>query len=161
MKVINKIFIAYISALVLLVISAQVKAESGEAHHHGHSAQGSADMILNDGKKWQTDAALRQGMQRINDAVMNAADAYHHDALTQVDANKLSKTINEQVNYLIKNCKLEPKADATLHVLIGDFLGAAEKIKAEPLSSEGMPGAVKTLMAYPKYFDHPNWIVFK
>lgn len=157
MKVINNIFIAYISSIALLIMSASVKAESGESHQHGHSEHAVAGLILNDGKKWQTDAALRQGMSEINNAVMKAADAYHHDALTQADANKLALKINEQVNYLIKNCKLEPKADATLHVLIGDLLGAAEKIKAEPLSSKGMPRAVKAIMAYPEYFDHTGW----
>jgi len=160
MKLIIKPVLTCVCSLMLLAVTTSINAEPSHESHHGHSENSAAGMVLNDGKKWKTDQALRQGMQKINDAVMSAVDAYHHDALTQKDADRVSVQITTQVNYLIKNCKLVPEADATLHVLIGDLLSAAENIKADPSSSEGMPGAVQSLIAYPKYFEHDGWKVF-
>lgn len=160
MKILNKRVLLCISSLMLVAATTSMKAETGHEHHHGHSENAAAGMVLNKGEKWKTDAPLRLGMQIINDAVMSSVNAYHHDTLTQEEANKVSQQINTQISYLIKNCKLVPEADVTLHVLIGDFLSAAEKIKSDPLSSEGMPEAVQTLIAYPKYFEHDGWEKF-
>lgn len=156
MNLLSKILITS-GYVTLLVISTPIKAVEGAAGHHQHAEHVSTSLVLNEGQKWQTDTALRQAMKKINLAVMDAADAFHNDKLTSKDANKVAKQINDQVSYMVQNCKLAPKADATLHVLIGDFLNAAEKMKAKPLSNEGMPNAVKALMAYPEYFDHPDW----
>jgi hypothetical protein len=30
-------------------------------------------------------------------------------------------------------------------------------MKASPQSNEGMPNAAKTLITYPKYFEHSGW----
>lgn len=156
-RILNKVFGISVCGLLFFSGAGLLHAEPGESHHHGHDQHSAAGLLLNDGKRWKTDAALRQGMQQIKVTTMAATNAFHNDTLTSADANKLSLKISEQVNYLIKNCKLEPDADATLHVLLGDFLSAAQIIKAEPLSSEGMPVMVKALIAYPRYFDHPDW----
>jgi len=155
-KILNKVLVG-VCGLLFFIGTGHVHAEPGESHHHGHAQHSAAGLLLNNGKRWKTDAPLRQGMQQIKVATMAATNAFHNDALTGADARKLSLKISEQVNYLIKNCQLEPEADATLHVLLSDFLGAAEIIKVDPLSSEGMPIMVKTLIAYPRYFDHPDW----
>ena len=155
-RVLQRVLLS-VSSLMLLAATTSIKAETGHEHHHGHSENADTGLVLNNGKKWKTDAPLRLGMQKINDVVMSAANAYHHDTLTQEEANKVSQEIKKQISYLIKNCKLVPEADATLHVLIGDFLGAAEKIQTDPLSSEGMPEAVQALIAYPTYFEHDRW----
>ena len=106
-------------------------------HSHAQNEHAASGLSLDHGKKWQTDAPLRQGMQSINDAVMKAVPAYHQETLTKTDADELARQINDQVNYLVANCKLEPGADATLHVLIGDLLTGAAKVSNEPLSPAG------------------------
>ena len=142
----------------MLFSAGTLLAETNETdHQHGHAGHAVSGVSLDQGHKWKTDAALRQGMKRINDAVVKAVPAYHHDSLTQVDADKLSRQINEQVNYLIENCKLAPGADATLHVFIGDFLTGAATLSKEPLSPKGLPQIVKALQTYPDYFEHESW----
>lgn len=160
MKSIRSVWPALVSSLIIFTHSGYLQAETGMSdHHHGHeqSEHATSDLSLNHGKKWKTDAPLRQGMQSISDAVMNNVAAYHHDKLTKADAEQLTRHINDQVNYLIANCKLDPGADATLHVLIGDLLTAASEVSKEPSSSQGMPHLVKTLRLYPDYFEHQGW----
>ncbi|MCW8956508.1 MAG: hypothetical protein OQL09_06465 [Gammaproteobacteria bacterium] len=147
-----------VSLGLTLAITAPLRAETGaDDHQHGHDEHGASGLSLNQGKKWQTDAPLRQGMNSINEAVKKAVPAFHHDELNKADAKQLAKHINDQVNYLVANCKLEPQADATLHVLIGELLTSADKLSRDPLSNQGMPGLVKALMQYPNYFEHQGW----
>ena len=133
------------------------ESSAAGAHQHGHDEHAAAALSLDHGKKWQTDAPLRKGMQSINDAVMNAVVAFHQDALTKPDAEKLARHINSQVEYLVANCKLEPQADAVLHVFIGDLLAGADKLSQDPLSNQGLPRIIKVLQQYPDYFDHQGW----
>jgi len=160
MKISNSFLIALFSGIFVLFNAGILPAETNIVEHqhtHGDEEQAVSGLSLDHGEKWKTDTALRQGMQTINDAVMQAVPAYHDAALTKTDADKLARQINEQVNYLVANCKLEPGADATLHVFIGDLLTAAARLSDEPSSSQGLPVMVKTLQQYPSYFDHPGW----
>lgn len=123
---------------------------------HEHEAAGVTALALNDGKRWDTDQALRTGMQRIRDAAAPVLGARPPE-VTQAAAAGLSAAIQENVTYLIQNCKLAPKADATLHVLITDFLRGAELLKNDPHSAEGATLIREALRQYPDYFDHPGW----
>ena len=156
MKITNTLSTVLAAACLSLSVHAPLYAQT-DAHHHGHDEHAASALSLNQGKKWQTDAPLRKGMQSIKHAAMSAADAFHHDALTKPDAEKLASHINGQVDYLVANCKLEPQADATLHVLIGDLLSGADALSKQPLSSEGLPKIVKVLQIYPDYFEHQGW----
>lgn len=128
-------------------------------HEHGHDAHADhADaglLQLDEGKPWPTDAALVEGMQRIRDAVAAAQSAAPLDA---VAATALAQTVEDQVGFLIANCRLEPAADATLHVLIARLLGAANALRADPASPDGLPVMLDTLELYPRYFAHPGWV---
>ena len=157
MKSFHKIFIVLVSAVLFLVIAIPLKAETSIADHHSHDGHAASGLSLDQGKKWKTDAPLRKGMQSINDAVMNAVPSFHHHTLKKPDAEKLARHINDQVAYLVANCKLEPKADATLHVFIGELLSAADTLSKEPLSNQGLPAIVNVLHQYPVYFDHQGW----
>lgn len=145
------------SLLLLINMPLNAQTDAADAHQHDHDKHASSALSLDQGKKWQTDAPLRKGMQSIRDAVMKSADAFHKNALAKKEAEKLGKHINAQVEYLIENCKLEPKADATLHVLIGDLMAGANALSKQPLSKQGLPGVVKVLQLYPDYFDHKGW----
>ncbi|HBS26019.1 MAG TPA: hypothetical protein DD827_02640 [Gammaproteobacteria bacterium] len=161
MKLHHGLSIVLTAACLLLLMSCSKEPEitPEQAHHHGHEHDGhtASTLSLNQGEKWQTDVPLRQGMQSINDAAMSATTDFHHDALTKEDAAELAKHITGQVDYLINNCKLEPQADATLHVLIGDLLGGADVLSKQPLSSQGLPRIIQALQLYPDYFNHENW----
>lgn len=162
MKISQKLLMALVSSFFIFFKAGILLAESNMADHkHGHENHAVSGLSLNNGEKWKTDAALRQGMQRINDATMKAVPAFHHDTMTKTDAVNLAKQINDQVNYLMTNCSLLPEADAILHVLIRDLLTATAKLSDEPLSGQGLPVIVKTLQQYPVFFDHPGWNEFK
>lgn len=124
---------------------------------HEHGEHGKAALTHNDGKRWETDLPLRTGMQRIRDAVAPVVLAQAAGRLTASDAERLATTIQENVNYLIANCKLAPKADATLHVIITDLLSGSGMLKAEPASSAGSSLLVHALSRYADYFAHPDW----
>jgi hypothetical protein len=159
MKLLHNFRIGIISSFLLLSNTGTLLAETtvpDHQHSHGHDENAVSGLSLDHGEKWETDAPLRQGMQSINEAVMNAVPAYHHETMTKSASEKLAKHINDQVNYLIANCKLEPGADATLHVLIGDLLTAANNVSNDPLSKQGMPRLVNTLQQYQDYFEHPE-----
>lgn len=109
---------------------------------------------LDQGQPWATDAPLVEGMERIRDAVNEAT------ALPALDADSaaaLAQSVRAQVDFLIANCRLEPDADATLHVFIAQLLNAAAALQKDPASSEGLPQLQETLGEYPHYFAHPGW----
>ena len=123
-------------------------------HQHNEAA---AALTLNDGRRWETDLPLRTGMQRIRDAVDQAFVAHANRRLSPAEAKALSATVQENVNYLIANCKLPPKADATLHVLITELLSGSAKLVENPAAGEGLERMVQALRHYSEYFDHPGW----
>ena len=126
------------------------------AHRHGgHQA---ADLQLDHGQRWQTDAPLREGMERIRAAVAAAAD--HANATGGLDASsaeKLAGQIDAGIAFMVTHCRLAPQADANLHILIGQMAEAAA-LAREPA---GSPSALARMRAaldtYPHYFAHPGW----
>lgn len=145
-----------LAAVALLTCSLAAAPGALGQHDHEHGAHGTAGLALNDGARWNTDAPLRAGMQRIRDAAVSALDAWPKP-LPQAEAKALATAIRDQVSYLVTNCKLEPKADAVLHVLLADLLGGAEALERDPQSQDGLPRIGRALRLYPEYFDHPGW----
>lgn len=154
-----------IISLFFLLTNACVMAEEKQAEHsheheheqnHEHSS-GVEGLTLNDGKKWKTDGPLRLGMQNIHKAVMNAEKSFSDKTLTQKDGEVLASQINKELIYLVNNCELEAKADASLHVLIGEMMQGIGELSKVPDSAGGFPRIHKTLEQYPQFFDHPDW----
>jgi hypothetical protein len=155
MKTLNKL---HITAIITLAITTPIYAKTlATEHNHDHDQHANASLTLDHGNKWQSDAPLRQGMKSINDTVMKNVDAFHHDKLTKSDAEKIARHINNQVTYLVTNCKLQPNADATLHVIIGELLTGASVLEKEPQSMRGLPAIVKALQQYSEYFEDNDW----
>jgi hypothetical protein len=81
-------------------------------------------MTLNQGRKWATDEPLRAGMGRIRGLVEPQLGAAHAGKLTPAQYRELATQVENEVGGIVANCKLEPKADAMLHLVIAD-IGAA------------------------------------
>ena len=127
---------------------------SHEATDVGHAHEAIDTMLrLDGGQPWAADASLVEGMGRIRDAVDEASA---RPALDRDLAASLARSVRDQVNFLIANCRLEPDADATLHVFIARLLHAAAALEEDPASSAGLPQMQHTLHEYPKYFAHPD-----
>jgi hypothetical protein len=146
----RKILGAVFSVLVLVAGAAVFYHLHGPSHDHQHDGA-HGQMQLNAGQKWETDAPLRTGMERISVLVANAAP---DDAASM---QNLAGGIREQVDYLIQNCKLAPEADATLHVLLADLLQGADLVSRESDSVRGLSVINAALDAYPRYFTHAGW----
>ena len=152
---------ATLSAAILLCMSpAAVSAqEHGHSHGHAHDMEKPVQLTLNDGKKWTTDSSLRQGMSRIRDALNAELPAIHSGKATAEQYQALAQKVNDQLAFMVKNCKLEPKADAVLHLILADIIAAADILQAQH-GGEAHQGAVKIVHAlenYAVYFDHPGW----
>jgi len=130
-----------------------------EDGHDLHADQAVAPQLA-EGQLWATDAPLRAAMTRVRAAVESNAPAYHDGTLQPAAAQALAASIEEDVAYMIANCKLEPEPDAALHVLIGRMINAATALKADPMSATGLPQLVSVLAEYGSTFDHPDWTPF-
>jgi hypothetical protein len=146
-----------LAALALALPLSTIAAESG---HDNHAAQAKHTLQLNAGKKWTTDDALRKGMTSIRSAIASALPEAHAGKMTTAEYDALAGQLGGQVGYIVQNCKLDPKADAQLHVVIGDIGHGIEVIEGKAAGTdraEGMVAIAQALNRYGKYFNHAGW----
>ena len=135
---------------------------SSDSEHHSntdeHNEHSDRDaLLLKDGTKWSTDEPLRMSMQTINE-LMIPVHATAPDHLVNSEQGKaIALKVQQQVDFMIANCELEPKADAALHVLIGDLLIGANELKVPETSPSGVSRIGQVLEQYPQHFEHPGW----
>ena len=145
------------AALALALPLSTIAAESG---HDQHGAQAQHTLQLNAGKKWTTDDALRKGMTSIRGAVASALPAAHAGKMTTAEYDALGGQLGGQVGYIVQNCKLDPKADAQLHVVIGEIGNGIEVIEGKAAGkdrAEGVVAIAQALNRYGRYFQHAGW----
>lgn len=125
--------------------------------HHGHAAPEGGGLTLNNGERWATDAALREGMGRVRASFVAVLPAFKQGELDPAAAADAARAIDDHVAFLVENCRLEPEADAVLHVLLAELLQGTASLRQAPASPEGLPRIHGVLRDYPRYFDHPDW----
>ena len=150
--------VATVVIAALAIVGAVLWTHSQEGHGHDANHEAHAALSLDNGKRWKPDAPLQTGMQRIRDAATPALAAHAQRRLTSNEAKSLSASMQESATFLMQNCKLEPKADATLHVFLTDLLRGSALLAENPSSVEGASLISESLRRYPEYFDHPGWI---
>jgi hypothetical protein len=128
-------------------------AQAQPSHEHGHAQ--SMQIELDHGRLWATDAPLRQGMERIRAAVDTAQQA--DPKLNPAQALTLAAAVEDGIAFMVQHCRLEPKADANLHILLGRLSAAATQVKADPQAADGLPQMLEMLDIYPRRFSHPGW----
>lgn len=143
----------------------QADADTAQHHHHHDSGE----LRLNQGKKWQTDKALRKGMRNIRSAAEAAVQSAHASPghhLDKQQAETLADQVNQQVEHIFAECKLSAEADAVLHGLLADMLQAAQQLKGYRVPGSQSPEQArlqallklhKSLDTYPQYFDDSEW----
>lgn len=147
------------SLLLALALPSTVHAASQAPLQHDHNDQHPLQLELNAGKKWQTDAALRQGMAAIYLQLASATPAIHQGEFSSINFQKLSASIEEQVASIVSNCKLDAKADAQLHIIIAKILeGSAQLTGKQPATSanQGVMTILDALDSYIGHFDDPE-----
>jgi hypothetical protein len=138
---------------VALVTALSATACSHLHGGHDHGADHGA-LTLNNGQKWPTDAALRQGMSSVRALVIPLPAGATPSA---EQAQRIATGVQAQVAYMVQNCKLEPKADAVLHVLIADLIKGADELGAATTRSAGLGRIHDALKQYPDYFAPSGW----
>jgi hypothetical protein len=142
------------------LLAAGAFAAPGAAHDHDHG-QASESLALDDGRKWTTDEPLRKAMTRIRQAMDKSVHAIHEDRLGIPGYQSLARTVTGQVNYMVRHCRLEPRADAQLHRIIARLLAGADAMAAKAPMAARRDGAVTVIGAladYGEFFDHPGWL---
>lgn len=155
-------FSILLAALALVVSASTHAAGSTDGHHHdGQGSIAPQTLQLNAGKKWATDEPLRQAMNDINQTMAKALPLIHKNQFGNAEYQALAATVNQKVAYAVEHCKLEPRADAMLHLIIADLVAGAETMEGKTPNSR-QDGAVRVLEAlktYGKFFQHPGWKV--
>ena len=146
-------------AFIVTAVPGQAVLAAEDHHHHGESGTAVQKLQLNAGKKWATDVALRQSMDDINQAMAKALPLIHKNRFGDSDYAALATTINQKVGFAIEHCKLEPKADAMLHLVIAELMAGAEIMEGKTAAArhDGAVRVRQALESYGKYFQHPNW----
>lgn len=132
---------------------------SGDAHEHAHGAH-EAKLVLDHGRKWPTDEPLREGMSAIRNAVAKDVKAIHANEAKPEQYRALAKKVEAEVAGIVQNCRLEPEADAQLHIVIAELLAGAEAMQGKEEGVKPRAGAervAKALNAYGEHFAHEGW----
>lgn len=151
---------ALLASLILAISGTTYAAgNAGESDHHSHGGDELQRLEFNAGKKWATDAPLRRAMTDINQAMAAALPLIHVHRFGEGQYHALATTVRQAVAYAVEQCKLEPKADAMLHLVIADLLAGAESMdgKSADLRHGGAVKVIQALQAYGTYFQHPGW----
>ncbi len=152
-----KKIVASLSTAALLIAGTGPAIAEDHSHSHGHEQP--ARLSLDNGKKWATDGNLRLGMGRIRDALAAELPAIHSGKATAEQYRTLAQKTNDQITFMVKNCKLDQKADAMLHLVLADMIAGTDAMMA-PDGNKARKGAEKiagALDSYGTYFDHPGW----
>jgi len=144
--------------LALALSSPLAVLAASDAHDHGKSAPHKLE--LNAGKKWGTDDALRKAMSGIQTSVAQTLPAAHAGKASAADYDAFGKDVTAQVTYMVENCKLDPQADAQLHIIVADLMAGVEAAQGKHGEKKRASGVVKVAQAanaYGKHFDHAGW----
>ena len=152
------------SRILISLVVAVLAALGGSLHaadhpHDRHQAHAPAKLQLDRGAKWPTDAPLRQGMETLRSTFAEYLIAIRKGRLAAKDYATLGAKVDSEVGNIVAQCKLEPKADAMLHLVVADLLNAAAVMRGK---APGKPAAaarqaVHAVNNYGRYFDHPQW----
>jgi hypothetical protein len=148
------------AALATAIIALSAPTIAAEEHSHGASAEAPAHAItLDNGRRWQTDAPLREGMAEIRSALVKKHPEVGARDTSAAEYAALGATIEKNVGSIVANCKLSPEADRNLHVVVAELVSAADDLqgKSRAKPAEGLHKAVRAVNLYGRYFDHPGW----
>ena len=148
------------AAIAVALAGTAIAPAHAQSHSHGHDASAPTKLSLDHGKKWATDDALRAGMSRIRTLAASNLDAAHAGKLTNAQYAELAGKVELEVAGIVANCKLEPAADAMLHLVVAD-IGTGVDVMAgkEPKHArdEGLLKVVTAVNDYSRHFAHPGF----
>ncbi|MEO7008636.1 MAG: hypothetical protein ABI156_05750 [Caldimonas sp.] len=153
-----------LAATALAAAFTTFAAAPAQAQTHSHDATAPTTLSLDHGRKWATDAPLRDGMNRIRTLVEPQLGTAHAGKLSPAQYAALAGQVETEVGGIVANCKLEPKADAVLHIVIGEIGAGTDAMAgktAQQRPQQGLVQIAKALNDYAGYFDHPGFKSFR
>jgi hypothetical protein len=144
-------------AAALFALGASQPGMAADAHSHAAGAP--AELALDHGKKWATDAPLRQRMAEIRTLLAPQIGPIHAGKLAPAEYAALGAAIEQKVAAIVAECKLPPAADAMLHLIVADLLAGADVMqgKATGTPAEGAHAVLTAANVYGRYFDDAGW----
>jgi hypothetical protein len=144
-------------AAAFLVLGASQSVLAADAHSHAAGAP--AKLALDHGKKWATDAPLRQRMGEIRALMAAQIEPIHTGKLPSGEYAALGAAVEGKVAAIVAECKLPPEADAMLHLIVADLVAGADVMqgKAAGKPADGARKVVAAANAYGRYFDDTGW----
>lgn len=123
------------------------------AAHAAHMAPEAAHALE---RRWASDAALRQGMQRVRAAL---SQLRHHERqhMPAEAAREQAAQIEAAIHFLFASCRLPPDADAALHQILLPLLQAARQLQSDPADRAAVAALRAAVAPYPRQFDDPGW----
>ncbi len=154
--------LAALTSVTLLATAPNLAlAQQEHPQHKMHGSGGAvAQLQLQDGQKWPTDASLRSGMGSIRAAFDADHPAIHAGKQTDAQYSTLATHIDQQAQSIVANCHLPSDADANLHLVIADLLQGVTLMQGKDTTRSRHDGAAlvhRALKAYGRYFDDPAW----
>ena len=150
-----------IGLTAILLASASLAA----GHQHAHETTAApTQLTLNEGRQWETDAALRSGMDNIRATLAASLHDIEHQRLSAKKYGALAARVESEVTKIVAHCKLSPEADAQLHLVIAEIMAGADAMAGKDRQRQRADGAGQVLAAldnYAVYFRHPGWQAIK
>jgi hypothetical protein len=129
-----------------------------DADSHPHSPAARAELPGKSApiKKFATDEALRKGMEAIASLAASLPKSTPKSPAYGDTAGK----VEAQIAAIVKNCRLDEKADRALHEIIADMNHALVLIRTNKpeVQKAGLLALNQALRNYGTYFDHPGWV---
>lgn len=149
-----------LATAAFLMVALFMQPSQAQTHKDEHPGGTAHRLELDHGKKWATDEPLRKGMGEIRNLIAASEPGFRKGKLAQEDYAALGTKIEQQVAYIVANCKLEPRADENLHVVLSGIISGADAMQGKDTKVTAAAGARKViagLNSYGRYFDHPGW----
>jgi hypothetical protein len=144
-------FVSTFLALGLALAPTALIAAPAQKH------SGTIELTLDHGKKWPTDAALRNGMNEIRATMADAIPSIHADKFSPDSYKGLAQQVQAQVDGIVANCKLPEAADQQLHLVLEQILDGIAVMNSDARQAEGAGKVVQALDQYGAHFDHAKW----
>lgn len=127
---------------------------AGGTHSHGAGHQ---ELMLDNGRKWPTDGAVRHGMSEIRAVIAEALPQAHAGRLDAAGFARAADRVSAEIEAITANCKLPAEVDAQLHLVLADLIDGADLMKKASTPVDGVVKVLGGLEAYGKHFAHPGW----
>ncbi|MGB4857780.1 MAG: DnrO protein [Dokdonella sp.] len=147
-------YFAYLLLSTMLYVALPATAQHSHDEHESHAATTAPVAIPV--QRHATDAALRDGMSRIQ-AALDELTHYEMGHMPQSIAVERVDTIKQATDTIFANCKLDPEADAALHSMLVPLLNGIQAFQKNPADSATVATMRQAVADYPRVFDDPDW----